>query len=64
MCLEYLVAFYPIGIALLIILQAKDLTLGISCLFSETLLRTIIDVLSGGVGFEDHASKRACKQSL
>jgi hypothetical protein len=64
MCLEYLVAFYPIGIALLIILQAKALTLGISCLFSQTLLRTIIDVLSGGVGFEDPASKRSCKHSL
>jgi hypothetical protein len=28
------------------------------------LLRTIIDVLSGGVGFEDPASKRSCKHSL
>jgi hypothetical protein len=59
-CLEYLDALSPVGMALLMILQAKVLILGNNSLFSQTLLSRLSVVPSGGTGLGELASKRAC----
>jgi hypothetical protein len=63
-CLEYLDALSPVGMALLMILQANVLILGKSSLFSQTLLIILSVVSSGRNGSGEPASKRACRQAL
>jgi hypothetical protein len=63
MCLKYLEAFAPVGIALLIILQGKALIIGIKCLFSHTFLIIFITMLFGGVGFGDPTLKKKSLQT-
>jgi hypothetical protein len=64
MCLEYLDALCPVGMALLMILHAKSFILGSRILSSQILFRRKIDALSGGVGAGVPASIRACRQVL
>jgi hypothetical protein len=67
-CLEYLDALCHVGIALLIILQAKVLILGNNSLFCHTLFSNFNAAASGGTGLENLHQKgpadRFCKQIL
>jgi hypothetical protein len=63
-CLEYLDALSPMGMARLMILQANVLILGNNSLSPQTLFSSLSAVSSGGTGLGEPASKKACRQVL